>query len=193
MVNNIPDSFFKDNPIQPSGSAMLAYYMYTNEGLLERLKEEKEQRIHSGKDQEELEKTVVALDETKEILRFMRKSMDGCNKLLLRDVVLAHEADVTDLIKKRIMTSRLDDFIDNTLDFFLRCEADPVPWLKENIPEMKSPYARSVMCVVLGFRGGEDELPFLFEQFDKLKNEPDEEAFEQGPLLSIFKICGKEI
>lgn len=193
MGNVIADSFFEENPVQPSGSAMLAYYMYTNEGLLERLKEEKEQRVHTGKDQEELEKTVVALSETKEILRYMRKQMDGCNKLLLRDVILANEADVTDLIKKRIMTSMLDIFIDNALDFFIRCEADPLAWLKENIPDMKSPYARSVMSLVIGFRGGEEDLPFLLEQFDQLKNEPDEEAFEQGPLISIHRICGKEL
>ena len=57
-----------------------------------------------------------------------------------------------------------------------------------NTMEIRYPYARSSMCLVLGFRADESAVPFLMAQVEEMERKWPRDSFAQGPLLALYEM-----
>ena len=77
-------------------------------------------------------------------------------------------------IKEKTMKNGQDIFRENTLYFFLYCE--------ENC-------FKSMLCLVIGFRGDVEMLSFLTKETERLERMYLQETYAQGPILAIQELA----
>lgn len=134
------------------------------------------------------EAMIEAADTPEELLKCMRKGLLGSNRRKLREKVLAHEVEMKPLIKKRAITNLQDFFIENTLYFFLHCDENCCDWIMEQYDNMHSEYLKSLLCLVLGFRGDCSAVPFLMEEVERYERWYPNKDYDQGPLLALYEL-----
>ena len=59
----------------------------------------------------------------------------------------------------------------------------------ENYRDFKSEYLKSMLCLVLGFRGNIDMIEFLIKEAERLEREYPNESFDQGPALAVQELA----
>lgn len=188
MKKILPNRYFKEHPIDNRSGAYLMYAMNANEDVMSRIRKIKEEHVHVDDDQAELEKVIAEMEDPAELFRFMRKELDGCNGEVLRDRLLNFESEMTPLIREKLLTSKNERFIDNAAFFLIRCEEDPGDWILENYDKVQDPFARSMMCLTLGFWGEEKYTDFLVAQEEELSREYPGKKLEQGPLIALYML-----
>lgn len=122
------------------------------------------------------------------LLRFARRSLPGDAKPRVRQMLLEREPEALPEIQRMLLTTAKDAFVENALHVLTRCKADPVPWLLEHYDAIRYPYARSMMCLVLGFRATYDVVPFLMNQVDVFERRFPHDDFSQAPILALFEL-----
>lgn len=124
-----------------------------------------------------------------ELLKLMRKSLSGGNRSRLRKKVLEYEKEIMPLIKEKTMKSGQDIFIENTLYFFLHCEGNCCDWILKEYSNIWNEYLKSMLCLVLGFRGEVEMIPFLMKETVRLERMYPEETYAQAPILAIQELA----
>ena len=124
-----------------------------------------------------------------ELLNLMRKPMSLSNQLLLRNRILEKEDAMLPLVQRMALRSKQDVFIENTVYFFLKCEADPSPWIMEHYAQVQSEYMKSMLCLVLGFKGTPEYIPFLIEEAKRMEQNYPQETHDQGPALAVQELA----
>ena len=144
------------------------------------------------KDAEANHKQQIENAETaEEIVNLMRRSYPADERMAIVNKAIALEEVTLPLIKRRALTSGLDIFIENTVKYFLRCKSNCCDWILENYRSFRSEYLKSMLCLVLGFRGDESMLDFLIEEADRLEREYPDESFDQGPALAVQELSDR--
>lgn len=137
----------------------------------------------------EADKALVAsTEDIAGLFRLMRKNLAPGAKTMLYGKLLAQKDSAMPMIRERILSSFVDNFIENTSILFVRCEENYSDWLLQNFDRIRSPYAQCLMCLVLGFRGDETVASFLKTQVSRFEKEFPEEEFAQGPLLALNQL-----
>ncbi len=93
------------------------------------------------------------------------------------------------LIKEKTMKSGQDIFIENTLYFFLHCEGNCCDWILKEYSNIWNEYLKSMLCLVLGFRGEVEMIPFLMKETVRLERMYPEETYAQAPILAIQELA----
>lgn len=184
-------SFLKRNPIVEFSAACLEYSyilqpeveaaansMIEEQGLLTN-----EARLERA--------SILETNSPKEIMRLLRTDVSACNKSALREKALSYEDAILPEIKRRILTTQLDVFVENALHIFVRCKDNPSEWLIAHLDDIRSPYARSMMCLALGFRADLSAVSFLMRHFKALRDLSHDDLFEQGPLLALSELAAR--
>lgn len=79
------------------------------------------------------------------------------------------------LIQRRAITNLQSIFIENTLRFFLHRNENCCDWIIQQYDDMRSEYLKSMLCLVLGFRGDVAVVPFLMKEVERFERwYPDE-------------------
>ena len=73
-------------------------------------------------------------------------------------------------IKEKTMKNGQDIFRENTLYFFLYCEENCCNWLMKEYSNIRNEYFKSMLCLVIGFRGDVEMLSFLTKNRTSGKN-----------------------
>lgn len=188
MKKILPNRYFKEHPIDTRSGAYLMYAMNASEDVMSRIRKIKEDHVHVDDEQAELEKVIAELEDPAELFRFMRKELDGCNGEVLRDRLLKFESSMTPMIREKILTTKNERFIDNAAFFFIRGEKDPGQWILENYADVQDPFARSMMCLTLGFWGEEKYTDFLVAEEERFSREYPGKKLEQGPLIALYML-----
>ena len=115
--------------------------------------------------------------------------MSFSNQLLLRNRILEKEDAMLPLVQRMVLRNKQDVFIENTVYFFLKCEADPSSWIMEHYALVQSAYMKSMLCLVLGFKGIPEYIPFLIEEAKKMEKNYPQETFDQGPTLAVQELA----
>ena len=89
------------------------------------------------------------------------------------------------LIQAKALTNKQDQFIENALSFLLLCKENVCGWILENYQEFESEYLKSLVCLVLGFKGDKDVIPMLMQEVERFEKSYPSESYEQGPLLAL--------
>lgn len=144
------------------------------------------------KDAEANHKQQIENAETaEEIVNLMRRSYPADERMVIVNKAIALEEETLPLIKKRALTSGLDIFIENTVKFFLRCKSNCCDWILENYRSFRSEYLKSMLCLVLGFRGDLSMIDFLIKEAERFEREYPDESFDQGPALAIQELSDR--
>lgn len=184
MIKELDKKYFEKHPLKEFSVARFEYSLY------EMPEVEKLANKAFKPDSNDLrdEAMIEAADTPDELLKCMRKGLLGSNRRKLREKVLAHEAEMKPLIKKRAITNLQDFFIENTLYFFLHCEENCCDWIMEQYDNMHSEYLKSQLCLVLGFRGDSSAVPFLMKEVERYERWYPDKDYDQGPLLALYEL-----
>ena len=125
------------------------------------------------------------------IFQLLRKKLDGVNRAVLINRTLEFEDEILPLVAEKLVRSGHDTFIDNAVRLLAWSEKDYSPLLLERYAEFRSPYVRSLLCLILGFRGKENVIPWMLDRFFEMKKCYPNETYDQGPLLALHELSAR--
>ena len=160
--------FLDKHPDIPFSAAKFEYSLYLEpeaveyaNAISEKILGESEEDLHS-------KRMIEQAETTEELLKLMRKPLSGGNRSRLRGKLLEYETVMMPYIKEKNMKNGQDIFIENALYFFLHCKENCCSWLMKEYANIRNEYLKSMLCLVIGFRG-DVYLVILFERTDDIK------------------------
>ena len=72
--------------------------------------------------------------------------------------------------------------------FMARREENRSEWILQNYEAVREIYARSMLCLVLGFRADTAGIPFLMRQIERFEQQFPRDSFERAPLLALYEL-----
>ena len=187
--NALSDQYFKKHPLQARCGAAFVYMQLTMDEELEReFKEQMKNHPMQPKNKDD-QAEIDAAEDKDTLFRLMRRKMIAANRDALRHKILRHEEDMMPLIKKRLPTSRVDSFIDDSVWVFGFSRENPTPWILDHLQEIDDLFVRSQLDLILGLRGGEEVVPFLMDEVDFFEDDAiEDKMLVQGPLHGLYHI-----
>lgn len=188
MIKELNKNYFNKHPLKELSAARFEYSIYTMDGIEELVNNALKDILKPNS--EDL-KDAAAIDSAvkpEELLKYMRKGISGLNRQRLRDKILEYEAEMKPLIQGRAITNLQDIYIENTLYFFLHCQENCCDWIIQQYNHMRSEYFKSMLCLVLGFRGDVSIIPFLMKEVQRFEQHYPDKNYEQGPLLALYEL-----
>ena len=188
MTRKEIEKFLERHPFKEFSVAKFEYSLYltpqaqeiTNHLLSKMLKKSKEDLSY--------ESIIKETDDPEELLKLMRKKFSWQNEESLRKKVLQYEEEMCPLIQKKALTNKQDIFIENILKFFLHSTKNYTDWIIENYNNISSEYLKSLLCLVIGFRGNKESIPMLMREAERFEKSYPEQSYEQGPLFAIYEL-----
>ena len=136
-----------------------------------------------------VQKMIMDAESAEDIVNLMRKRTLIGDRFKIIQKALEIEEATLPLIQKRALTNRQDIFIENTVKFLLNSKTNCCDWILKNYQVFKSEYLKSMLCLVLGFRGDVSMIDFLMQEADRLEREYPKESFDQGPALAVQELA----
>lgn len=179
--------FLDAHPDVDFSPAKLKYFRMINKNLSRIIEKAVDEEFPEHNDKE-IEKLIETADSGEAFVKLMRKRMYGINRNMLLTRLLENEEMVLPFIMERALTNRQDVYIENATEFFLRCEADISGWILENYDTFKSEYMKQFLCLVLGFKGDTEVIPFLMNEVIRFEKYYPDKDYNQGPILGLQEI-----
>lgn len=187
--------YFNRHPVKEYSAARLEYSMLLMPEVMdvvdEKLPEMREMAAKRGIDipyTTEQMKRVEEEEDTGKLLRMLRQTQPPVVRKAVREKLLKREMEVLPEIQRMILKAFNDNTIENCVRFMTKCETDCTEWIMRHYDDVREPYARSMLCLVLGFRASTDVIPFLVQQVDAFERQFPDKSFEQGPLMALYEI-----
>ena len=187
--------YFNRHPVKEYSAARLEYSMLLMPEVMDvvdkKLPEMREMAAKRGidiPDTTEQMKRVEEEEDTGKLLRMLRQTHPPVVRKAVREKLLKREMEVLPEIQRMILKAFNDNTIENCVRFMTKCETDCTEWIMRHYDDVREPYARSMLCLVLGFRASTDVIPFLVQQVDAFERQFPDKSFEQGPLMALYEI-----
>jgi len=177
--------FFDENPVKEISAQRFAYSFLLYDGLEEVATEFSKNYIKRGKDEAELLKKESSPEV---LLKMMRGNCDTLNHTLLHSKILEQEEALMPRIIEKLKTSGNDVFIEHAMKLIKKAKKNYCEELIEIIDDIRSPYALSLACIIIGFMGNESDVPMLLRKHSELKSLYPGEDYEQGALLGLIEL-----
>lgn len=181
--------FLEEHPDIPFSAAKFEYSLYLEPEAVEYANVISEKMRVKSKEDLYLEKMIEQAVTAEELLKLMRKPLSGGNRSRLRRKMLEYEKAMMPLIKEKAMKNGQDIFIENTLYFFLHCEKNCCDWILKEYSNIRNEYLKSMLCLVLGFRGEVELIPFLMKETERLEKAYPKETYAQAPILAVQELA----
>lgn len=181
--------FLDKHPDIPFSAAKFEYSLYLESEAVEYANAISEKMLGESEEDLHPKRMIEQAETTEELLKLMRKPLSGGNRSRLRRKLLEYETVLMPCIKEKIMKNGQDIFIENTLYFFLHCEENCCNWLMKEYFNIRNEYLRSMLCLVIGFRGDVEMIPFLMKETERLERMYPQETYAQGPILAIQELA----
>ena len=181
--------FLDKHPDIPFSAAKFEYSLYLEPEAVEYANAVSEKMLGESEEDLHSKRMIEQAETTEELLKLMRKPLSGGNRSRLRRKLLEYETVLMPCIKEKIMKNGQDIFIENTLYFFLHCEENCCNWLMKEYFNIRNEYLRSMLCLVIGFRGDVEMIPFLMKETERLERMYPQETYAQGPILAIQELA----
>lgn len=184
--------FFRDNPYTEGTAQQVAYTLLLSEEVEETARDIILEEGHLTKKRLEQiaqeEAMIQAEEDPEKIFNLLRKNLDSVNCLVLINKALDYEEEILPKVAEKLIRSDHDTFIENAVRLLARSKTDYTALLRERFDEIRSPYVKSLVCLVLGFRGGEDTIPWMMDRYWELQEKYPMEDYDQGPLLALYEL-----
>jgi hypothetical protein len=188
----LTQKFLRDNPYLELSSQRFVYTLLSYEGFETLANETLQQYVTLNAERKSKvdseKKMLAAISEPNEIFSLMRKDIDGLNRALLIEKALEYEDDIFPNLIERFIRSDHDTLIENAVRFLAACKADCSDVLFARYDEIRSPYVKSLVCILLGFKSQESIIPWMMDQFQELKKNYPDEHYDQGPLMALNEL-----
>lgn len=184
--------FFKENPCQQNTVQQFIYSILLYKGCEEMVDEIITNQI--GFDDEcqtqitREKKQIQAEQNPEAIVQLMRQKIEMINRVTLIKKALEFEEVILPLVIDKLMTNNQNIFIENSIRLLALSQQNPAALLKQRFGEIRSPYVQSLVCLIIGFRGDEDSIPWMMERYCELKKLYPSETYDQGPLLALYEL-----
>lgn len=156
------------------------------EQIIKDLPEERKSEI--GK----IAQCIASLDSAEEVLHYMRKETSFVNAYLLMEKALKFEDEIYPSVMKMLKTTGNDHFIENATRFLSFCGRNPADELIYAFNEIRDMYMRSMIFVVLGFRAGEDAIPWIYLKYcDMMDEDTEDNLFSEGALVALYNMADR--
>jgi hypothetical protein len=190
--NLLTKKFFQDNPYSENSAQRFVYSTLLYDGLDKAAAEFTLNRMPLSSERLKLvaeeKEMIMSEQDPKVIFQLLRKELDGLNRPILIDKALEFEDEVIPLVIEKLVRSDHDTFIDNAAKLLAKSRKNYSPYLLERYAQFRSPYVRSILCLILGFRGDKDIIPWMMERFFEMKKHYPGETYDQGPLLALHEL-----
>ena len=123
-----------------------------------------------------------------QIIFYMRRGADIMNQQALVRRALDFEDEIVPEIIKMLKTSLNDLFIELSTRVLAICGKDIAEELIEGYADVRSPYAKSMILLVLGFKAGEQRIPWLTKKFKELKQSFPDEGHCYGAYFALYEM-----
>lgn len=183
--------FLDTHPDKEISAAKLEYSLYLTPKMLEIANDFSEKYLKKSDEDILMEKRIEDANEVEELLLLMRKPMSAINRVALRKRIMEYEEDLLPLIKERCLRNKQDIFIENALHYFLYSQTNHCKWIIESYSKFQSEYLKSLLCLVLGFRGRVEMIPFLMEEARRFESRYPDETYDQGPALAVQELAAR--
>lgn len=181
--------FLDSHPDKAISPAKFEYSLYLEPQTQKIVDDYIEKKLVKSEEDSIYEKLIAETTDPEELLRLMRKKISGLNRSALRKKVLENEEAMLPLIKEKALRIRQDIFIENALYFFLHSKVNHCEWIVREYENFSSEYLKSMLCLVLGFRGEVGLIPFLMKETERFEREYPWESFDQGPILAVQELA----
>jgi len=194
-VRLINKNYLNQHPIDEYSAANIEYTMNKYPDLFKAVDDvlpefRKRTEKFGIKNQIDVEKIKIIEQEedTERLLRMFRQAIPPDAKKKIIAKLLEREDEVLPEIQRIILKAFNDNTIENTTRYMIRCKTNCSDWILRNYKDIREPYARSMLCLVLGFRGDDSCIPFLMEQVELFEKQFPQKSFNQGPLLALYEL-----
>lgn len=181
--------FLDEHPDIPFSAAKFEYSLYLEPDAVEYANAISEKMLSESEEDLCSKKMIEQAATTEELLKLMRKPLSGGNRSRLRRKILEYEIVMMPFIKEKIMKNGQDIFIENSLYFLLHCEENSCHWILKEYSNIRNEYLKSMLCLVIGFRGKVEMIPFLMKETKRLERMYPQETYAQGPILAIQELA----
>ena len=181
--------FLDKHPDIPFSAAKFEYSSYLESEAVEYANAISEKMLGESEEDLRSKRMIEQAETTEELLKLMRKPLSGGNRSRLRGKLLEYETVLMPYIKEKTMKNGQDIFRENTLYFFLYCEENCCNWLMKEYSNIRNEYFKSMLCLVIGFRGDVEMLSFLTKETERLERMYLQETYAQGPILAIQELA----
>lgn len=183
-------SFFRNNPVEEWSAQRIIYSLLLDDVIVPLAEDvamagfdaTRKQAIETEREQ------IIAEDDPRALLRWLRKSVDPVNRPVLREQALLYQDTVMPQVVAMLRTSLNDFFIETGIFLLVDCEHNYVGDLLAMYDSIRSPYTQSLICLVIGMRGEESVIPWMMEQYKTMRGKYLEENYAQGPLLALSEL-----
>ena len=188
MTRKEIENFLSRHPDKEISAAKFEYSLYLMPEVTEISNEILDNVFKKTEEDLRYENVIKETDDPEGLLKLMRKKISWRNKERLCKRILQYEEVMCPLIQKKALTNKQDIFIENTLRFFLYSAKNYSNWILENYNNINSEYLKSLLCLVIGFKGEKDSIPMLMKETERFEKSYPNESYEQGPLLAIQEL-----
>lgn len=191
--------FFRENPVTEASPQVIEHVILTapevetwaEEPLGDNIKPDFRAQLAEERACLEAESDPNAL------FKWIRKGVGPHNQALLVKRAMPYKDEILPQVLRRLRTSHFEPFLEIAVRFLYKLDEDPTPLIMDIYDDIRSPYAQSLICLVVGQRGDEDAIPWLYQKYqDMLRRERDGEfdnltddgdnSLEMGPLLALY-------
>lgn len=188
--------FFKENGLdreKPPPAAAQAYIhiklLLEDVDLKEIMSEYEFQELPGREEALLMEKEEIDSATTSEqLIHYMRRGADIMNQQALVRRALDFEDEIVPEIISMLKTSLNDLFIELSTRVLAVCGKDISDELAEIYDEVRDPYAKSMILVVMGFKADETRIPWLTKKFKALKLEYPNDDHCYGAFYALAEI-----
>lgn len=185
MTKKELETFIEKHPEKEISSAKIQYYMYLVPGAVDEINNITSKYREKTFEDKLHKRMIEQIEEPEELLQLMRKNLSGENKAALLKKNIQCEDKMRLLIEAKALTNKQDQFIENAASFLLLCKENVCGWILEKYQDFESEYLKSLLCLVLGFKGDKDVIPMLMQEVERFEKSYPNESYEQGPLLAL--------
>jgi len=183
-IEMLTEQFFIENPLKEVSAQRLIYSSMYYEGF----EEKTSAYTRTLTNRAEAQRAQLEKEESPEVLfDMMRGKCDIINHMLLIQKILEHEEVLLPRIINSLKTSLNDVFVELAVKTIKKAKNNYCDQLLEILDDIRSPYAVSLVCIVIGFLGNEDAIPVLLKKHKELKAYKNEN-YEQAPLLGLYQM-----
>lgn len=176
--------FFRENPVQEMSAPRLVYSYMLYDGLDEIAAE----YIKLNKSDEEERKLIAAEENQEVLLKMLRGKISNINRGVLYRKILEHEDEMVPEIIGMLQKSINDVFIENAVKLLVKFKNNYSDVLFRMLNEIRSDYAQSLVCLVLGLKADEDVIPCLYSKYHYFKKAFNNESYAEGALIALHEL-----
>ena len=193
---HVNDKFFMDNPLKKNSTAEVIanqIVMGLDDDFNEKFRESvlSELPDERKKSAEDEKNAILAAETPEEIISFMRRHKELVNRPYIFKKALEHKNEVLPETADMYIRNSTERFLETAAALLYHADYNYAEEVLLRYDEIVSPYAKALVCLLIGLKYSDSFDDFLFEEYKSMSFFFPESGYEQFPLLALYMIHEK--